>query len=180
MQMEAAFLGAYFVCAALAVPLWLRLIKRFGLTKSWMLGMVLSIVIFIWAMQLSTGDTTAFIVICALSGIALSADLTIPSALLAGVIADAGDRGRAEGAYFGWWNFATKINLALAAGLTLPLLELLGYTPGTQQPQALTALTIVYCLVPIAIKVVAALALYILIIRPSSSVQPSLSIAKIS
>ena len=172
-QMEAAFLGAYFVCAALAVPLWLQGIKRIGLTKSWLLGMVLSIVIFAWAMQLGNGDTTAFIVICALSGIALSADLTIPSALLAGVIADAGDRGRAEGAYFGWWNFATKLNLALAAGLTLPLLGLMGYTPGTQQPQALMALTIVYCLVPIAIKVVAALALYLLMIRPSSSVSAS-------
>ena len=166
-QMEAAFLGAYFVCAALAVPLWLRLIQRLGLTRSWLLGMVLSIAVFAWAMQLGSGDTTAFIVICALSGIALSADLTIPSALLAGVIADAGDRGRAEGAYFGWWNFATKLNLALAAGLTLPLLELMGYTPGTQQPQALTALTIVYCLVPIAIKLVAALVLYLLMIRPN-------------
>jgi Na+/melibiose symporter-like transporter len=172
-QMEAVFLGAYFVCAALAVPLWLQLIKRMGLTKSWLLGMVLSIVIFAWAMQLGSGDTTAFIVICALSGIALSADLTIPSALLAGVIADAGDRGRAEGAYFGWWNFATKLNLALAAGLTLPLLGLMGYTPGTQQSEALTALTIVYCLVPIAIKVVAALALYLLMIRRSA--QPSTS-----
>ena len=167
-QMEAVFLGAYFVCAALAVPLWLQCIKRIGLTKSWLLGMVLSIAIFVWAMQLGRGDTTAFIVICALSGIALSADLTIPSALLAGVIADAGDRGRAEGAYFGWWNFATKLNLALAAGLTLPLLGLMGYTPGTQQADALTALTIVYCLVPIAIKVVAALALYLLMIRTSS------------
>ena len=168
-QMEAAFLGAYFVCAALAVPLWLRLIQRLGLAKSWLLGMVLSIVVFAWAMQLGSGDTTAFIVICALSGIALSADLTIPSALLVGVIADAGDRGRAEGAYFGWWNFATKLNLALAAGLTLPLLALLGYTPGTQQPQALTALTIVYCLVPITIKIVAALTLYFLMIRHSAA-----------
>jgi glycoside/pentoside/hexuronide:cation symporter, GPH family len=167
-QMEAAFLGAYFVCAALAVPLWLRLIQRLGLAKSWLLGMVLSIVVFAWAMQLGSGDTTAFIVICALSGIALSADLTIPSALLVGVIADAGDRGRAEGAYFGWWNFATKLNLALAAGLTLPLLGLMGYTPGTQQPQALKALTIVYCLVPIAIKIIAALTLYFLMIRQSA------------
>ncbi len=166
-QMETAFLGAYFVCAALAVPLWLQCIKHIGLTKSWLLGMVLSIIVFAWAMQMSSGDTTAFIVICAMSGIALSADLTIPSALLVGVIADAGDRGRAEGAYFGWWNFATKLNLALAAGLTLPLLELMGYTPGTQQPQALTALTIVYCLVPIGIKLVAALALYLLMIRPN-------------
>ena len=172
-QMEAVFLGAYFVCAALAVPLWLQCIKRIGLTKSWLLGMVLSILIFVWAMQLGSGDTTAFIIICALSGIALSADLTIPSALLAGVIAEAGDRGRAEGAYFGWWNFATKLNLALAAGLTLPLLGLMGYTPGTQQPEALTALTVVYCLVPIAIKVVAALALYLLMIRQSA--QPSTS-----
>ena len=172
-QMEAVFLGAYFVCAAMAVPLWLQCIKRIGLTKSWLLGMVLSILIFVWAMQLGSGDTTAFIIICALSGIALSADLTIPSALLAGVIADAGDRGRAEGAYFGWWNFATKLNLALAAGLTLPLLGLMGYTPGTQQPEALTALTVVYCLVPIAIKVVAALALYLLMIRQSA--QPSTS-----
>jgi len=166
-QMETAFLGAYFVCAALAVPLWLQCIKHIGLTKSWLLGMVLSIIVFAWAMQLGSGDTTAFIVICALSGIALSADLTIPSALLVGVIADAGDSGRAEGAYFGWWNFATKLNLALAAGLTLPLLELMGYTPGTLQPQALTALTIVYCLVPIAIKLVAALVLYLLMIRPN-------------
>ena len=168
-QMEAAFLGAYFVCAALTVPLWLQGIKRIGLTKSWLFGMVLSILVFAWAMQLGSGDTTAFMVICALSGIALSADLTIPSALLAGVIADAGDRGSAEGAYFGWWNFATKLNLALAAGLTLPLLGLMGYTPGTQQPQALTALTIVYCFVPIAIKIVAALALYLLMIRTNQA-----------
>jgi Na+/melibiose symporter-like transporter len=177
-QMEAAFLGAYFVCAALAVPLWLRLIQRLGLAKSWLLGMVLSIAVFAWAMQLGSGESTAFIVICALSGIALSADLTIPSALLAGVIADAGDRGRAEGAYFGWWNFATKLNLALAAGLTLPLLGLLGYAPGTQQPQALMALTIVYCLVPIAIKVVAALTLYVLMIRPSAPPISTLNTAR--
>lgn len=167
-QMEAVFLGTYFICAALAVPLWLRMIQRFGLAKSWLIGMVLSVAVFAWAMQLGSGDTVAFIVICALSGIALSADLTIPSALLAGVIGDAGDRGRAEGAYFGWWNFATKLNLALAAGLTLPLLDLMGYTPGTQQPQALAALTIVYCLVPIAIKIVAALTLYIFILRTAS------------
>jgi glycoside/pentoside/hexuronide:cation symporter, GPH family len=168
-QMEAAFLGVYFVCAALAVPLWLRLIKSIGLARSWLAGMILAMVVFAWAMQLGSGDTTAFLVICALSGIALSADLTIPSALLAGVIADAGDRGRSEGAYFGWWNFATKINLALAAGLTLPLLGLMGYTPGTQDPQALNALTIVYCLVPIAIKIIAALVLYGLIIRATSN-----------
>ena len=165
-DMEALFLGSYFICAALAVPLWLRVIKRLGLARTWLLGMTLSIAVFGWATQLGAGQNTAFLLICALSGIALSADLTIPSALLAGVIADAGDRGQAEGAYFGWWNFATKLNLALAAGLTLPLLDLLGYTPGARAPEALLSLTLVYSLLPIVIKVVAAGALYGLVIRP--------------
>lgn len=164
-DMEALFLGGYFISAALAVPLWLQVIKRLGLARTWLLAMALSIAVFGWATQLGAGQTTAFLLICALSGIALSADLTIPSALLAGVIADAGDRGQAEGAYFGWWNFATKLNLALAAGLTLPLLDLLGYTPGTRAPEALLSLSLVYSLLPIVIKVVAAGALYGLIIR---------------
>jgi Na+/melibiose symporter-like transporter len=165
-DMEALFLGSYFICAALAVPLWLRVIQRLGLARTWLLGMVLSIAVFSWATQLGAGQTTVFLLICALSGVALSADLTIPSALLAGVIADAGDRGQAEGAYFGWWNFATKLNLALAAGLTLPLLDLLGYTPGTRAPDALLSLTLVYSLLPIVIKVLAAGALYGLVMRP--------------
>jgi hypothetical protein len=48
--------------------------------------------------------------------------------------------GQHEGAYFGWWNFATKLNLALAAGLALPLLALLGYAPGTRTEAGLQAL----------------------------------------
>ena len=59
--------------------------------------------------------------------------------------------------------------MALAAGLTLPLLDLLGYTPGTRAPEALMSLTLVYSLLPIVIKVVAAGALYWLMIRQLKS-----------
>ena len=104
-------------------------------------------------------------VVCALSGVALGTDLALPAALLAGTIAASGDRGRAEGAYFGWWNFATKLNLALAAGVALPLLGLSGYTPGAQDAAALRTLTVAYCLVPCALKLLAATLLYTLIIR---------------
>ena len=164
---EPAFLGSYFLCAALAIPLWLRLVKHIGLARTWLVGMLLGVAVFIFATQLGVGDATGFIVVCALSGIALGTDLALPAALLAGVILDAGDRGRAEGAYFGWWNFATKLNLALAAGVALPLLGAFGYAPGVRTEGALQALTVAYCLLPCALKFCAAIALYFLIIRPA-------------
>jgi Na+/melibiose symporter-like transporter len=162
---EPLFLGSYFLSAALAIPLWLKLVQRIGLARTWLVGMVLSIAVFLWASQLGAGDVVAFGVVCALSGVALGTDLALPSALLAGTIATHGDRGRAEGAYFGWWNFATKLNLALAAGLALPALGWLGYVPGARDPQALQTLTVAYCLLPCALKGLAAVLLTTLMLR---------------
>ena len=163
-ELQPMFLGCYFMCAALAIPLWLKLVRSIGLARSWGLGMLLAVAVFVFAAQLGRGDGLAFLAVCALSGVALATDLAFPAALLAGVIAANGDRGSAEGAYFGWWNFATKLNLALAAGLALPTLSLLGYTPGAQDPAALSTLTFAYCLLPCALKLVAAALLYTFII----------------
>ena len=162
---EPAFLATYFLCAALSIPLWVRVVAWLGLARTWLVGMGLSVAVFVWAATLGTGDIWPFIVVCALSGMALGADLTVPGALLAGLIGDLGERGRREGAYFGWWNFAAKLNLALAAGLALPLLGWWGYAPGQRDPQALTALTWAYCILPCALKLVAAAALQHFIIH---------------
>jgi Na+/melibiose symporter-like transporter len=102
----------------------------------------------------------AFAVVCVASGLALGADLALPGALLAGVIQRAGHSGHAEGAYFGWWNFATKLNLALAAGLALPLLAAFGYAPGARDAGALQALALAYGLLPCALKLLAAALLF--------------------
>jgi len=165
-EMEPAFLGSYFLCAALSMPLWLASVRRFGLARSWLSGIALAIAVFIWTLGLGAGDSMAFIAVCALSGVALGADLALPGALLAGVIAEAGDRGQREGAYFGWWNFATKLNLALAAGLTLPVLGALGYTPGARDEPALQTLLLAYCLIPCVLKLIAGALLYLFVIRP--------------
>jgi glycoside/pentoside/hexuronide:cation symporter, GPH family len=169
---QPVFLIVYFVCAALAVPLWMRAVKRWGLAVSWLLGMVLAMAVFAGASPLQAGDNIPFLLICALSGAALGADLALPSALLTGVIAQMGDTGRAEGAYFGWWNFASKLNLALSAGLVLPALAYFGYTPGTQDPQALEALAVAYCAVPCALKTLAAICLYRFCIRQPTFRKP--------
>lgn len=163
--MEPAFLGTYFLCAALSMPLWVRLVGRLGLARTWLAGMGLAVAVFVSAALLGAGDALPFLAVCALSGLALGADLAMPGALLAGLIGRLGERGQREGAYFGWWNFATKLNLALAAGLSLPLLAWFGYTPGTRDPAALQTLTVAYCLLPCALKLLAAGALYALVIR---------------
>ncbi|TAG36080.1 MAG: MFS transporter [Polaromonas sp.] len=165
---EPLFLGSYFLTAALSIPLWLAVVKRIGLARAWLMGMALSMAVFVWATQIGSGQTVAFLIICALSGVALGTDLALPGALLAGVIQSNGDSGRAEGAYFGWWNFAIKLNLALAAGLALPLLGVFGYAPGVRSPEALNALVIAYCVLPCALKLAASAGLYFLIIQPSS------------
>ena len=162
---EPLFLGSYFVCAALSIPLWLKAVPRLGLAGTWGLGMVLSVAVFAFAAGLGGGDVTAFVIVCALSGVALGTDLALPAALLAGVIQQHGDQQQSEGAYFGWWAFATKLNLALAAGLALPALGLLGYQPGATDADALQTLTLAYCVLPCLLKTLAALLLYRLILR---------------
>ena len=86
----------------------------------------------------------------------------MPGALLAGVIhaGQARHPALAAGGYFGWWNFATKLNLALAAGISLPLLDWLGYAPGHASEEGLRALVIGYALLPCGLKLCAGLLLW--------------------
>ncbi len=167
---EPLFLAAYFVAAALSMPLWMHAVARWGLARSWLAGMLLSVAVFVWAATLASGDVAGFWWVCVLSGLALGSDLALPGAMLTGLIAERGDRGQREGAYFGWWNLASKLNLALAAGLALPMLDLLGYRPGTHTPEGLQALTLAYAVLPCALKLLAAAGLYLAFVRitPSS------------
>ena len=167
----ALFLVLYFVSGAVSLPGWLRVVRRFGLERAWLASMLLAVACFGWAAALQGGQVAAFAVICVLSGVALGADLAVPGALLALLIERQGAQGVQDGAYLGWWNLATKLNLALAAGATLPLLQFLGYLPGSQDPQALQRLAWIYALLPCALKLMAAGLLHRLLIAPRTPLQ---------
>jgi Na+/melibiose symporter-like transporter len=152
------FLIAYFCAAALSMPLWIALARRFGEARSWAGAMLASALVFVWAFGLAPGAAAGFGAICILSGLALGADLALPPALLAGVIAKAGHGAGREAAYFGVWNWGVQMTLALAAGIALPLLGWFGYVPGEQG--ATGALAGAYALLPCAMKLAAAAMLW--------------------
>jgi glycoside/pentoside/hexuronide:cation symporter, GPH family len=162
-DMSAVFLIAYFLAGAIGMPLWVWLARRIGKRGAWLVGMALSVMSFVWAFNLARGDVTPFMFICILSGLGLGADLALPPSMLADVIDrdEADGKPRNEGAYFGLWNLVTKLNLALAAGIALPLLSQLGYVPGAAaaNAQSLTALAAIYALLPSLLKIFAALML---------------------
>jgi len=148
-------LGGYFLVGALSVPFWLRVMGQIGPMRSWAMGMGLSVLGFAGVLGLGQGDVGLYLLVCLICGWALGADLTVPGTLLTGVVQRAGHAGLAEGAYAGWWQWATKLNLALAAGLALPILAALGYSPGpgARDPQALQALSLAYGVLPCVFKV---------------------------
>ncbi len=141
------FLALYFVAGAAGLPLWVALARRIGAFDTWLASMALAVAAFAGAFWLGAGDLTGYALVCLASGLALGADLALPSTLVAGMTdADAVPQ---PGAYFGLMSFFSKLALALAAGLALPLLDAWGYAPGSGNPGALAA---AYALLPCALK----------------------------
>ncbi len=171
-EQSALFLGVYFLAAALGMPFWLWVSRHFGLRNAWLIGIAISVVGFVWTLGLGPGDHITFMVICMATGFALGSDLAMPPALLALVIAANGDRGAHEGAYFGIWNLATKLNLAIAAGLALPLTQWLGeyWSAGPAH-----ALALIYAGLPSALKLIAG---FVLVISPLPGGNPPTQFAE--
>jgi glycoside/pentoside/hexuronide:cation symporter, GPH family len=150
---EPQFLVSYFLAGAVSMPLWAWLARRYGKVVAWSIGMLLAVAAFIWAVSFSANDRIPFLIVCIATGVALGADLALPPALLADTIARANGQAR-TGSYFGVWAFVTKANLALAAGLALPIVSALGYQVGKSESN-LSALTYAYTLFPCALKLCA-------------------------
>ena len=125
-EWSSAFLLLYFWSAVLALPFWASLAARIGRLAAWRCSMWLAMGSFIVTPFLAAGDALFFTGVCFVSGLALSADLAMPPALLAEHVAQ---HGRAATSY-GWWAAVTKLTLALAAGIALPLVSAFGYVPG--------------------------------------------------
>jgi Na+/melibiose symporter-like transporter len=149
-------LFVYFLCGIAAIPLWLRLSRRWGKHRTWIGAMLWAALVFAFVPLLGAGDHLWFLAVCVLTGVSLGADLTLPASMQADVVdLDTLRSGQSRaGLYFAFWGVATKLALALAVGIAFPLLALAGLEPDgeTASPTGLLTLAALYSLLPAAIK----------------------------
>ena len=152
---EGPFLLLFFLSAAVSSFAWSKLAQSYGAKRVLMAAMALSIVAFVFAATLGAGDLAAFGLICVASGAALGADMTLLPAIFARRLSEMNRQG-GEAVAFGLWSFISKLSLAVAAGTLLPILAAYGFqSGGSNMDTALQTLTVLYALVPCALKLVA-------------------------
>lgn len=154
------FLLIYFVAALLGMGLWTKLAKIRSKRFSWLVGMVLSIIIYSYAFWLKEGDLIAYGFICLFSGLCLGADVAIPPAIFADVIDHIDPWKKRHSGYFGIWNVTTKLAIAFAAAIPLTLLDYFGFSQNPNSMFGLKMLSISYALIPCCFKILATIALY--------------------
>ncbi len=148
----------YFGAAVIGAPLWIWSVRYLPKHRVWCWAMLYAGAVFGAALLLGEGDVLPFAVICVLSGLALGADLALPSAIQADLVdLDTARSGQQRtGIFFALWSLATKAALAIAGGVALIVLGAIGFqTGGANADFAITALSLLYALAPIVLTLAA-------------------------
>ena len=152
------FLLVYFGAAIIATPLWIKLSNIIEKHRLWCYSMIYASGVFFSVVFIGSGDLFAFFLICLLSGVALSADLAIPSSIQADLIDIETVKGRKRrtGTFFSFWSIATKGSVALSSGLALLILSYFDFdVVGNNTNLSLGVLTALYALAPVVLKIFA-------------------------
>jgi Na+/melibiose symporter-like transporter len=151
----------YFIAGAASVPLWLQLSKRTSKATAWFVGMVMTAIAMACAILIGPGDFYWFLAISVITGLGIGADYGLPPSILADVInsSEGGDTKGKTGTYFGLWALATKLATAIGAAGSLPVAAMLGFNP-SKGLYGTTALIIAYIVLPVTIKIIAALLIW--------------------
>jgi glycoside/pentoside/hexuronide:cation symporter, GPH family len=151
----------YFFAGAASVPLWLLLSKRLSKAAAWFVGMVLTAIAMSCAIFIGPGDFYWFLAISVITGMGIGADYGLPPSILADIInsPEGGDSKGKTGTYFGLWALSTKLATALGAAGSLPVAAMLGFNPA-KALYSTSALVIVYIVLPVVIKIIAAVLIW--------------------
>ena len=147
-----------FCSAILATPFWIFLSNKMAKHRLWCYSMIYASGVFISTLFFGVGDWDLFLIVCILSGFALSADLAIPASIQADLTDLEVLRSglRRTGAFFSVWSVATKGAVAISSGLSLMLLAWTGFTNSNENSDlSLTLLSVLYGFIPVLLKIIA-------------------------
>jgi glycoside/pentoside/hexuronide:cation symporter, GPH family len=151
-QQWSALLIVYFVCGMIGTPIIVKLAGKFNKHKL-MAGLsIYMVIVFSTVVLMEPGQWKYYIFIQILCGmVANLGNVLVPSMAADVIDQDTVESGQQRGALFmALWGTADKLALAVAAGLTLPFLQYLGFDPSVENDQAgLDAIHYTYTLVPI-------------------------------
>ena len=146
------------------MPIWKTLAIKQTCKHAWLYSMIFALFSFIWAFFLQPNDIFGFFIICFLSGVAVGANLGLPSAIIAEFISS-NKHEKYAASYYSISNFLSKFSLAIASGIALPILGFMGYQPGIARTDFLFPIT--YALLPCFFQIVSILILRKLIAQHS-------------
>lgn len=126
------FLMAYFLSGLIALPIWIKLSKKFGKRPIWQASMLLASVSFLGVFFLQSGDALGFFIVSILTGLSLGVDVAMPASIQSDLVQESGKsptknrpqlNSQSSGLLFGLWGLLTKLALALAVGIAFPILD---------------------------------------------------------
>jgi Na+/melibiose symporter-like transporter len=134
---------------------------------AWFFGMLLTAAAMALAVFVGPGDFHWFLVLSIATGVGIGADYGLPPSILADIInaPESGDTRGKTGTYFGLWALSTKLATAIGAAGSLPVSALLGFDPARGEYNT-SALIVVYIVMPVAIKIVAAVLSWFIAVEP--------------
>jgi Na+/melibiose symporter-like transporter len=142
----------YLGCSFIGTPVIVRLGRRFNKHRLLAGLSMFAMAVFSTVLLMESGDFLHYALIQVFAGVVANAGAVLVPSMAADVIdQDTLASGQQRGALFmALWGMADKLALAAAAGLTLPLLQSLGFDPSIQNDIAgLKALQYTYVVVPL-------------------------------
>ena len=149
-QTQAILLG-YFGANVASLPLWILVSEKIGKKPTWIIGGILFVIVTPLFLLLQPGDLFGFFLCLALYGVAGGNFGALSMSMKADVIEIASRRSRENmaGSYIAIWSLGSKMVGALALGISLPLLQLLGFDPrGGNSAEEINILAFMYVVPP--------------------------------
>ncbi len=148
------FVGIYFGCALLGIPLWLWLGQSLGKHRAVCIAAIWNALSLLILLFIEQGDFQLYALIEASRGLAFAGPLVLGASMIADVVEYHSWRNGSSraGLITAFWITGSKLAGAIGIGIALPALGWVGFQAGHENTEeVLQGITVIYALIPAAL-----------------------------